>query len=66
MCVGSHATWPARGSRGRRYFAIAAASQLTLPPAVGRLRVQVAEVSHDAKWFVRFFGDCGGPVSPVR
>jgi hypothetical protein len=40
-----------------RHFAIAAASQLMLPPAVGRLRIQVAEVGPGAKWFVRLYGD---------
>ncbi|MHB8952872.1 MAG: hypothetical protein ACYC4U_07805 [Pirellulaceae bacterium] len=41
----------------QRYFAIAAASQLALPAPVGRLRIEVAEISPQATWFVRLYGD---------
>ena len=47
-----------------RHFAIAAASQLTLLPSVGRLRVEVAEVAPGAKWFVRLYGDLRRPGEP--
>ncbi len=44
-----------------RTFAIAAASSLRLPRDVGRIRVRVAEVGGDARWFVRIYGDLREP-----
>lgn len=49
---------------GERPYAIAAVSGLGLPPGWGRIRVRVAEMSDDARWFVRLFGKLRQPGEP--
>ena len=46
-----------------REFVIAAASQLTLPKELGRIRVSVAQMGGGAEWFVRLYGQC---LSEIR
>ena len=44
-----------------RKFAIAAVSRLALPKDMGRVRVRVAQVGVEAKWFVRLYGELRQP-----
>ncbi len=47
-----------------RNYAIAANSRLVLPADVGRIRVHVSELSPQAKWFVRLYGEMRVPGEP--
>jgi len=44
-----------------RTWAIAAASQLLLPADLGRIRVRVAKLGGDARWFLRLYGELREP-----
>lgn len=43
-------------SEGRKY-AIAAASGIAVPKDLGRIQVRAASVEHEARWFVRLYGE---------
>jgi hypothetical protein len=47
-----------------RNYAIAANSRLLLPTDLGLIRVQVSELSPQAKWFIRLYGDMRVPGEP--
>jgi len=44
-----------------RNYAIAAASQLSLPPDTARVRIDVSALSEGARWFVRLYGELREP-----
>lgn len=44
-----------------RNYAIAAASQLSLPAETARVRIDVSALSEGAKWFVRLYGELREP-----
>ena len=46
-------------------FAIAAASCLALLRDLGRIRVRVADIRNDAKWFLRLYGELRQPGEAV-
>ncbi len=44
-----------------RTWAIAAASHLLLPENLGRIRVRIAKIAGDARWFLRLYGELREP-----